>query len=174
MSSNKKRKAEEEKAEQPTKKAKVEPRKLWQVVWTTFLDDYKARGNDWSETDTYHFASRKAAERFLFNKLHEWVEDEREQITGEEEEAEDDKAWRDAHKGLEAMEGYVEGFTDGEFVPCKLHWSLEEVVLTKAPKANHKCGCDLVPDSEPETEEVQASKSAKSEEASTSSTQLGA
>jgi hypothetical protein len=171
MSSQKKRKPEEEeKAEQPQKKAKTEPKKLWQVVWTEFLDDYKARGSSWFDTDTNHFASRKAAERFLFNKLHEWVID-----NGKTDETDEDeeKEWRDAHKSLAAMEAYVSEHCAGEYVSCALVWSLDEVVLTKAPKANHKCDCDLVPDSEPE-EEVQESKSAKAEEVSTSSTQRGA
>jgi hypothetical protein len=95
----------------------------------------------------------------LYKKLHDWVQDEREQLDEDDEDVE--REWRDAHKSLGDMEGYVEGFTDGEFVPCKLYWNLEEVVLTKAPKANRKCECELVSDSEPETEEVQDSKSAK-------------
>ncbi len=160
MSSHK-RKAEEGAESKVEKKAKVEPPELWIVTWTTFIDDYKPRGNDWMDTETDHFASKTDAENFLFNKLHDWVEYRRD---GEEDETE----WKDAHESLADMESYVSGYTDAEFVRTKLEWSLEQVVLTKAPEQRQPCGCYFAPsdgdgsEEEEEEEAVQDSKSAKS------------
>ncbi len=49
---------------------------IYEVVETSRLDDYKNRGQEWTDTDTTLFRTKKGAQRFIWGKQMEYVLDE--------------------------------------------------------------------------------------------------
>lgn len=136
-----------------------------QVTITEFLDDYKPRGGDWSSTRVHCFMSKRAADRFLWKYLHDWVAEQRSYDDDDDDEDED---WREAHRSLHAMELYAGCFNHGEYVPHKIRWHVEEMVFedddgdedTKG--SGVECGCAVTltsPDSSDEADSSSMSSS---------------
>ena len=93
------------------------------VIKTEFVDDYKARGEDWSNTVVYAFSSMQNAESFVREQEKKYCEEQMKEMTNEEKESID---WADLFEQL----------TEGEHVPRTLLYEIDEQFIDAA-KPNH-------------------------------------
>ncbi len=95
------------------------------VTLTEFLDDYKARGKNWSSTEVRLFSTRQLAERFvcgvIARKLSQPWDVSAEEAALASNLPQDD---------LEAMWRFYEPLCEGEYVPQVWAYSIEEQVIT--------------------------------------------
>lgn len=120
----------------------VEPAKpeIWSVIWTEYTDDYKARGNDWSDTTgPYFFSTRDLAERFLCHKFCQILDDTKGSWAGDldgDRTAFDlvmDKDYSFVKKkyrhNFSKLESAIKVVNIGEFVPRRWKWSIDTPTL---------------------------------------------
>lgn len=124
-----------------SKKAK----KAWSVTFTTFTDNYKPRGGDWSSMDGPHlFDSGASAKRFLYTWLAKWCH---EKLYDEGRDDDGSKGWRSQYRSiykewqktgdLSDIEGLAEEISgDAQYVGSLLDWEIDEDTLDSCDKAD--------------------------------------
>ena len=116
-------------------------KKVYSVIVTKFLDDYKARGSSWSESDAYLFSTLDYAAGFVVEEkrriLSEWVgdvcpEDHLERFGVAELKVDEISDKKVAH--------YFETFNKGEFVPNQYTFDImrQEVDVTVPASAKKR------------------------------------
>lgn len=126
--------------------------KVWVVTITKFRDDYKVRGNCSSNEQPKIFTSQEKAKNYVANFLVDYVNAKAKEIefeyfedminnvqlyTMEKFYNKKENNWLDSYPVLipELREDYdvmielVHPFIEGEYVPCKLSWSIDSVVI---------------------------------------------
>ncbi len=119
---------------------------IFAVTFTTYVDDYKLRGRDPSTTlGPVMFKTREAADKFLCTKLAEFIVDYVSDNLDEDTLLEEFdlgelfdhnpetqtltvKSLMADH--VPAFEAAAEQFNEGEFVPCRRSWTLDQFSLS--------------------------------------------
>lgn len=121
----------------PAKKARYEPKKIYTVTYTHFIDDYKARGSDWSDYETLGtFCSRRRAVACADAKTLELVKEELENEDSQDEElaqyfVHDKDGQRRLNEELIKEDLYLleDRWSEGEYVPRKYSVDVIETAL---------------------------------------------
>jgi hypothetical protein len=114
--------AKKKKRKDPNKKV-VEKEYVWIVTTTHFTDDYKARGGDWSSSDSIPFRTYEDAEETAKYIMLQFLEDQGEPNEEgldniyESLDIERGKPLKLASLDYEQLEDIVCGLSEGEFVP---------------------------------------------------------
>ena|SRR5688572_25137953 len=101
---------------------------VYSVTFTEFIDDYKARGDDWSSTDApILFASRKSAEAYVHKELMKRITTHLEEHSSDEAY---EKYWKKGVLDTAMVEADFDELADdaqqGEFVPRSFDWAICE------------------------------------------------
>ncbi len=115
------------------RKEKV-PKSFWVVTITSFTDDYKPRGDDWSESYTpMIFLKLVNAEKYLLQQLvyhfeHGDASDEDVEKYCEKNKDTDYYELKEEYKtNLDKMEEVMRKVCRGEFVQRTLDWNIDEI-----------------------------------------------
>lgn len=113
---------------------------VWCVTFTTFIDDYKLRGRDPSETEGPHLFEREEDARdFLDQRLKEEIEERIGEWSGmSQKEREMYAEYYDQETGeIDDLTGLALAIREGEFVPYKFDWTIKKKTVVKRKKAKN-------------------------------------